>query len=64
MLSGELVRVVIHIRRGPPRDAPNHVAAAAAIHASTGAGRTRLWLLREITTRTATMKIALKKMGR
>ena len=43
---------------------PNHVAAAAAIHASTGAGRTRLWLLREITTRTATMKIALKKMGR
>ena len=61
MLSGELVRVVIHIRRG---DAPNHVAAAAAIHASTGAGRTRLWLLREITTRMATMKIALKKMGR
>ena len=42
---------------------PNHVAAAAAIHASTGAGRTRLWLLREITTRTATMKIALKKMS-
>ena len=62
MLSGELVRVVIHIRRGAMR--PNHVAAAAAIHASTGAGRTRLWLLREITTRMATMKIALKKMGR